>query len=92
MSENHVFSRLPKPSGALCGIPRRGCLLCPREPESWSGVHKITSNLLVLNAKDDPCCLLSNAFEASPWAAHHGKTYSELVASPLRGLLAIPNS
>eukprot|EP00615_Pteridomonas_danica_P012783 CAMPEP_0114338818 /NCGR_PEP_ID=MMETSP0101-20121206/7295_1 /TAXON_ID=38822 ORGANISM="Pteridomonas danica, Strain PT" /NCGR_SAMPLE_ID=MMETSP0101 /ASSEMBLY_ACC=CAM_ASM_000211 /LENGTH=327 /DNA_ID=CAMNT_0001471537 /DNA_START=203 /DNA_END=1183 /DNA_ORIENTATION=- len=55
-------------------------------------VHQITTPTAVFNAKDDPCCKYTNAFDISPYKPHEGRTYSELVHDSTQGVLALTNS
>ena len=55
-------------------------------------VHAICTPMLIVNARDDPCCKVGNALEASRVPAHGGRTYRELVAASPRSVLCLSAS
>jgi predicted alpha/beta-fold hydrolase len=57
-----------------------------------TNIHRITTPCCVFNAKDDPCCKYTNAFDVSVHLPHKGRTYSELVDDSPLGLLVLTNS
>ena len=54
-------------------------------------LHDINTPIYVLNSVDDPCCNIDNLFETSPYEAHGGDTYADIVRRSQRGLVAITN-
>lgn len=52
----------------------------------------ISTPTLVLNAKDDPCCVIGNLYENSPYPGHDNKTFAEMIQETERGMVAVAHT
>ena len=54
-----------------------------------NNLRAITTPKLVLNSMDDPCCSIGNLFEPSPYPAHGGKAYADIISETQNTLVAV---
>ena len=52
-------------------------------------LRDITTPKFVLNAVDDPCCMIHNLYEQSPYPHHEGKTFAQMIRETESGLVAV---
>jgi predicted alpha/beta-fold hydrolase len=52
-------------------------------------IRDISTPSFMLNAVDDPCCMIDNLYEQSPYAHHAGKTYAEMITETSNAMVAV---
>jgi predicted alpha/beta-fold hydrolase len=60
-----------------------------RDGNPINEIRDISTPKFVLNAVDDPCCMIDNLYEQSPYVHHAGKTYAEMIMETSNALVAV---
>lgn len=56
---------------------------------SINELRDVTTTKFVLNAVDDPCCMIHNLYEKSPYPHQEGKTFAQMIRETESGLVAV---